>query len=161
MKNFFGLVLVVVLVAGGMFSIYYFGFSKQKSQNRVPVVSATPTVTSAFVEVSPTTKKEGFEEIAAEVKKAIVAKHGQTAQSLNVTVASVEGYYAKGGASVVDAGGGMWFAAKTADGWQLVWDGNGIITCDSLTDYPYFPVILIPQCYDEDSQKMIERQARS
>ena len=41
--------------------------------------------------------------------------------------------------------------------WEIVWDGNGIITCEALTKYPDFPSDLIPQCYDQTKNTMVIR----
>lgn len=97
------------------------------------------------------------EALESEIKDAIVAKYGPSAQSLNITVSKLSGDYAQGGASEEGLGGGMWFAAKAGGKWQLVWDGNGIITCDDIADYPDFPDTMIPQCFDESTEQLIER----
>ena len=97
--------------------------------------------------------------IKTQIKKAIVEKHGQNASTLDITVSIIEGSYAKGGASVKDMGGGMWFATKVDDEWKLVWDGNGIIACSILTPYPNFPVSLIPECFDESVNQLITRSS--
>jgi hypothetical protein len=90
------------------------------------------------------------------VKQALVAKHGQSANELTITVSTIQGNYASGGAAAT-GGGGMWFAAKVNGIWQLVWDGNGVIFCSALQKYPDFPNTLIPECFDETSQKSIKR----
>ena len=56
-----------------------------------------------------------------------------------------------------EGGGGRWFAAKVNGLWKLVWDGNGIIKCSDLADYPEFPVSMIPECFDEASDKLVKR----
>lgn len=98
--------------------------------------------------------------ITGEISQALIAKHGQSAGNLEVTVTRVDGDYAQGGArpATGDAGGGMWFAAKTETGWNLVWDGNGIIRCQDLTDYPEFPEDMIPECFDDQTGSMVTRQ---
>ena len=90
------------------------------------------------------------------VKQALITKHGPSADELTITVSKIQGNYASGGASAT-AGGGMWFAAKVNNVWQLVWDGNGVIFCSDLTNYPDFPNSLIPECFDQASQKSIKR----
>ena len=94
--------------------------------------------------------------ISREIKTQIVQKHGQTASIMVVTVSRVEGDYAQGGAKAQDAGGGMWFAAKSGASWKLVWDGNGIITCKDIQGYD-FPVSMIPECYDEATGQSVSR----
>lgn len=106
--------------------------------------------------VSDSVTADETENLKSLMKQAIVAKHGSEANSLNITVAAIEGDYAKGGASG-QGGGGLWFAAKVNGTWQLVWDGNGIIRCSDLAAYPQFPNSMISGCYDETAGKLINR----
>lgn len=107
--------------------------------------------------VSATPSSDEREELIREIKDALIVKHGSSAKALNITISKVEGKYAQGGAGELGKGGGMWFAAKRDDSWKLVWDGNGIITCENLVDYPDFPASLIPQCYDGVKNEMTTR----
>jgi hypothetical protein len=86
----------------------------------------------------------------------LIVKHGNSAKELNITVNSVNGDYAKGEASGT-GGGGIWFAAKVDSVWKLVWDGNGSIQCSDIAPYPEFPISMIPECYNEVTQKVVVR----
>ncbi len=108
-------------------------------------------------EISPTTIIDETEVIKTEIKQALINKHGQNADKLTVTVSKIIDNYSSGGASVVSEGGGMWFAAKENNHWNLVWDGNGIILCQDLVSYPDFPSSMIPECYDQKTNKLIKR----
>ncbi|MDD4351971.1 MAG: hypothetical protein PHU71_03240 [Candidatus Gracilibacteria bacterium] len=55
-----------------------------------------------------------------------------------------------------DAGGGYFFAAKTATGWIIAADGNGTLDCVEIEPYN-FPTDMIPECYDIENQKIITR----
>jgi hypothetical protein len=90
------------------------------------------------------------------VKQALVAKHGSSANELNITVSKIQGNYAQGGASAT-GGGAMWFAVKENGVWKLVWDGNGTISCDLTTQYPDFPKTMIPECWNEKTLKSVKR----
>ena len=116
-------------------------------QQETPSGKPTATVTPPMDELSI---------IKAAIKKAIVAKHGESANELNISVSKIVGRFSQGGASG-EGGGGMWFAAKVGDEWKLVWDGNGVILCDDLKNYPDFPASLIPECYDQKADKLISR----
>jgi hypothetical protein len=94
--------------------------------------------------------------LIAAIKQALVAKHGNSANGLNITVSKIVGNYAKGGASE-QGGGGMWFAAKINGKWNLVWDGNGIIECKDIATYPSFPASIVPECYDSSTNQMVKR----
>ncbi len=43
----------------------------------------------------------------------------------------------------------------------IVADGNGIITCSSLAKYPDYPVSLIPECYDQQTNSTVKRDKKS
>lgn len=78
---------------------------------------------------------------------------------MKVEVSKIIGGYASGGVRPAEGeiGGAMWLAAKTSGDWVLVWDGNGTISCAALAPYPEFPSSLAPQCWNESSQKIINR----
>ena len=96
---------------------------------------------------------------AEQIKEVLVAKYDWDADNIVLTVRTNDGQYASGGVREINAlaGGGMWFAAKVDGQWQIVSDGNGTAMCSDLTAYPDFPSDLIPECWDEVSQKMIQR----
>lgn len=159
-------ILLLVVVAMIAYAAYYLG-SKNAMNTQVqvtPVVTSTPGPLTQTPALSPTTtatpKAESSSDetvsLIAAVQKGLVAKHGPDAATLNVTVTTISGNYAKGMASAT-AGGGIWFAAKTNGSWLLVWDGNGIITCSDVAPYPNFPASLIPECFNSVTQKMVTR----
>ena len=117
---------------------------KQKCQRMWEETCITPEDEAALVDA---------------VKKAIIAKRGQSASTLVIKATSAESSYAKGSATppVEDVGGGMWFAAKVNGKWELVWDGNGNILCADLEKYPNFPSSYIPECYNEKTDKTVLR----
>jgi hypothetical protein len=71
-------------------------------------------------------------------------------------VGSNDGKYASGSVAA-DGGGGYFYAIKVNGEWKIVADGNGTISCTSLTNYPDYPVALISECYDESAGKTIKR----
>lgn len=95
--------------------------------------------------------------LRTQITDRLIAKHGESVKSLDINISELSGNYAKGSAFEEGFGGGMWFAAKVGDDWQLVWDGNGIITCESFEAFPDFPSSLVPECYDEARGEMVER----
>lgn len=89
-------------------------------------------------------------EDAEKIKQALIAK------GLNLTEMKVEiyqhlGKYIGGGVVPVSvpAGGGYVFAVKENDEIKIVADGNGVIMCDQLVNYPDYPSYLIPECVDQ------------
>jgi hypothetical protein len=148
-----GIVIIILIV------IYLFvgnkNFLIQKTtqiQTPPPTTQEVSNPTSAPIEnvsSGPTT---------TEIINALVAKHNWDISKVKVSIGKWEGDYASGGVSFTDEqGGGMWFAAKTNGNWQIVSDGNGVITCDSLTNYPNFPNSIIPECYNAQTNNVIKR----
>ncbi len=93
------------------------------------------------------------------IKEALVTKHNWETEEVKISIAKNDGQYATGGvgSKTPQGGGGIWFAARVDDTWQIVWDGNGAIVCEDLADYPDFPVDLIPECYDSSINKTVRR----
>jgi len=104
-------------------------------------------------ENEPTITKEDLAKI---IQQLLVVKHGSSANSLKVTVSEIEGKYAEGGAAA-SGGGAMWVAVKLNNNWKLVFDGNGTIECDLLTDYPDLPVSMIPECFNSATMTSVKR----
>jgi hypothetical protein len=158
MKYAVAVFVTAILVFLGA-TVYYKGLPTfpQYSKNNVSTQSGLPVETNeTFASPSATPAAKETAKIIAEIRAALIAKHGQNAAALNVTVSKIEGEYAKGGASG-EGGGGMWFAARLNGKWTLVWDGNGIITCNDVSPYPEFPADMIPECWDTSTNKMVTR----
>ena len=162
MKYVVAVFVTAVLVFLGA-TIYYKGLPTfpQYSKNSNSTQSGIPaetneTISSPQAGISGTPVSDVTLKIISDVKAALIAKHGPNAAALNVTVSKVAGEYAQGGAGG-EGGGGMWFAANLNGKWTLVWDGNGIITCDDVSPYPQFPTDMIPECWDTSTNKMVTR----
>jgi len=153
MKYFFTAFVTGVLVFLGA-TLYYKGLPDFVSPKGVSVTS-TEVATTEVLTASPTPNNE-TETLAVAVKEALIAKYGSGAASLSVSVSKIEGNFA-GGTVSDQGGGGGWFAAKTGDGWKLVWDGNGQIDCKNISGYPDFPKSMIPECWNSTSGKLITR----
>lgn len=138
-KSLIVLVLIILLFSG----FYIF----QKNQDRV---SRLPSITP-----TPVVKEEPLED---QIIQALSQKNNWNASNVEVRINSLEGDYAKGDVKFKDEmGGGLWFAARVENTWKIVYDGNGIITCDQLIDYQSFPTSMIPACYDKQAEKLLTR----
>ena len=93
------------------------------------------------------------------IADALGKKYSKPASSFDVVVATDTGEFARGKVQFTDEpGGGVWFAAKTDAGWQLAFDGNGIIPCPVADAYK-FPALMVPQCIDTDnSNQLVQRR---
>ncbi len=153
-------IFLVGLVIVGIGGYYLGNRSKPATQN----VGITPEVTQQQIALSQTAKVtptpqatiDETDILKSAVRQALVAEHGNSANELTITITTIQGNYAKGMASA-SAGGGLWFSAKVLDTWKLVWDGNGIVQCDTITQYPDFPASLIPECWDTALNKNVTR----
>lgn len=156
MKNFILGILTVVIIGGLVGGAYYFGKQSTKSgQTPTPAptaasLSSAPEITTA---PSPTVAALSDEEM---IRAALYKKNSWPEGSVNVVVTKNDGTYAKGTANS-QGGGGLFFAVKRAGEWKIVADGNGIIPCDSLKDYPDYPNSLIPECYDTVKGELVKR----
>ncbi|MGA3291954.1 MAG: hypothetical protein ABSC49_02265 [Candidatus Microgenomates bacterium] len=162
MKYFIAIFVTAVIVFLGA-TVYYKGLPSFPEYSKTAVstqsgvtVESTETIASstALPSASPTSDVNSV--LIAAVKAALVAEHGQDAESLVVTVSKIEGNYAQGDASA-QAGGAIWYAAKIGEDWKLVWDGNGQIDCSSLSSYPNFPTDMISECWDTATNKVVTR----
>ncbi len=151
--NVVTILLAAIIVAGG----YYFLVYQPRHQAAITTLPVTETITpTTGANTTSTPTVDETEVLKAAMKAAIVAKRGPDAASMTYIVKKIEGNYAQGGASA-QAGGGMWFAAKVNGTWNLVWDGNGVILCSDLTAYPDFPKTMIPECYNDKTNKTVTR----
>jgi hypothetical protein len=136
--------LLIALLAVILFVGFYFFRTKSTS---VPIqVTPTPTLV---------VKEEAAKD---QIIKALSQKNNWDVSRVELNISKIEGDFAKGDAAFKDEmGGGLWFAAKVNGAWKIVYDGNGIITCDMLTNYQDFPKDLIPNCYDLQTDKLLTR----
>lgn len=119
----------------------------------------TPETDDQLAEFSPE-EVDMKEDLITAVKESVAAKHGTSPDGYEVSIGLFVGNYATGIIKEIGletAGGAGWYAARVDRKWELVWDGNGTISCSDLKDYPEFPAQLIPECYDEDTGEMVAR----
>lgn len=156
----FGIVLLLVGVGAG----YYFSANyKVTPQVSAPIVTPTEAVTTTPVVNAVTstpiptqvTTVDESAVLTSAVHDGLIAEHGPDAGSMNITVSKIQGNFAEGMAGGT-GGGGMWFAAKVNGTWKLAWDGNGTISCAQINPYN-FPNTLVPECWDDATQKTVTR----
>lgn len=160
-------IVLTALIVGFAVTAYFKGWFPSIAFNTPQAVSvqnsevttkdvdvATPSPVpsaSASAEIKP----DDNQTILSAVKQALIAKNGADFSDLNYSIKKVEGDYASG--MVNGSGGGMWFAAKVNGKWTIVADGNGVILCSNLAPYPTFPKDMIPECWNEVTQKTVIR----
>lgn len=120
------------------------------SQSVTPTESIQPANT---IIPSPTIPQKSDLEL---IKEAFAQKYNRPASEVNVTVSKNNGTHAQGGISFSGEIGGGWFLAyKESNGWIIVQDGNGTISCETIAPYN-FPSDMAPECVDKNG-KLIKR----
>lgn len=77
-----------------------------------------------------------------QIRKFLATKYGKKISQVAVTIDKETDDYAKGGVKFMgdygDFGeGGLFLAAKIDGQWEVVWDGNGMISCKLLNSYDF------------------------
>jgi hypothetical protein len=124
-----------------------------------PTPTPTPTPFVGSQQVTPTeTPEQAKANLGEAVSQLFIEKYGWDAGSFTVAVNKIEGSYSSGSVKQnQEQSGGMWFAAKDKGGVYLVYDGNGVIDCALLNDFPNFPNTMIPECYNVKAGKTVKR----
>ena len=147
MKGFILGVISVLIIGGVGFAAYQYG--KKSSVSNV-----VPTATELSTPISTPAPVANDSDL---IKTALFKKNGwPDDNSITVKVDTNDGTYASGTAGG-QGGGGYFYAIKVAGEWKIVADGNGEISCASLAPYPDYPKSLIPMCFDDSTQKNINR----
>jgi len=107
---------------------------------------------------------DGTEDISEKIAKALAEKNEWETEGLIVSVNENEDGFASGTVNFEESetGGGGWFATLVEDVWKIIWDGNGVIFCEGLTDFETdfnitIPASLISECYDETLEDVVIR----
>jgi hypothetical protein len=141
-------VFVLIALVGGVGAyLVASNLTKTPTPSSLAASSPTPSLTPALSD-------------SEQIKAALVEKNQWNSEDVAVDITKNDGTYAKGLVSSTitpHVGGGLVFAAKVNENWQIVWDGNGMILCSDLTDYPNFPKDYIPACFDKATEKLINR----
>lgn len=81
-------------------------------------------------------------------------KYSRAKENFKIEVLTETGNFAKGSVNTNNEhSGGLWFAVKQSGGWNLVYDGNGIMPCD-IADTNNLPIELVPSCIDTQKDNL-------
>lgn len=87
---------------------------------------------------------------AAQLAQLFAQKYDRPVESIIIGINEDTGMFAKGSVQYEGQfGGGLWFAAKTDKGWEIAFDGNGIMPCSAANGYD-FPASMVPHCVDTE-----------
>lgn len=168
LQAFLAIAAVIFLMAAGAFLFWFYMQNIAKTpivpaqtqqptpttivvQDTPPAVSIAPTIPISIAPTPP--GAESFNLIRA----AMAAKYNKEAADVELTVSKNTGSHATGGVSFAgETGGGWWLAAKSGGSWVIVQDGNGTMDCAVIAPYN-FPNTIVPECWDEATQKLVTR----
>ena len=161
MKNTIAIILItLVLIA----LAFYARLPKDDKAKSITKAIPTTQGTNSMIKqeegkIPPPVKNDDEMKIASDVANAIAKKYSKPVSEYSITVNKFDSSFAKGMVSFKsEPGGGLWFAAKTDKDWELAFDGNGIIDCETANKYN-FPADMIPTCLDPNSASgTVQRQ---
>lgn len=82
------------------------------------------------------------------LKEALAQKYKLSVNDISIIISQITPNRASGTVSFKGEGG--WFlAAKEKDQWQIVADGNGTVSCDTVVKYN-FPKTMVSECLDKN-----------
>ena len=135
-------------------------FRTETKENIIPQVGV-PEEKSDFDEpISESAKSAGLtEEDVLTVRKKLAEGFGLDLAEVQITVESEsEINYMTGYVNVGESDkGGIYFAARVGDSWEIAHNGVGVVYCDMVDKYD-FPVGLVPKCYDMGTGISKERE---
>jgi len=92
-----------------------------------------------------------MEDISGEIKQLFIKKYNKPGDEVLVYINQQTNNYARGGVKFGKDGvgeGGIFLVAKVDGKWQLIFDGNGIISCSLLENYN-FPKTMVTDCFED------------
>jgi hypothetical protein len=133
------IVISVILIIGAI------TVSQRKPQNIPPT------------ETQPVINATAQETVQQAITQQLSQKYSKPMEAVLVNVENSTDLFAKGTIGFSDEmGGGIWLAAKTQNGWELAFDGNGIVSCEILNKYN-FPKDIAPGCVDMQTDQFVQR----
>lgn len=90
------------------------------------------------------------------IKNALLKNHNQSQDKINLSSWEIEGNYARGSVSFSGDDRVWLWLARQSEKWQLVHDGQGLPSCQVLTE-TNFPNNLARECWDEEKQLVVNR----
>lgn len=165
--GFFVLLIIILLILASVGFYFYFQPKIQIAPSQpsplvsvIPSVQPSPSLQASVVpsltpSIMPSPQNQQTD--IDSMKQAMAKKHNKQVSEVELTVSKNDGQFAQGSVRFAGEMGGGWFlAAKTANGWVIVQDGNGVISCQTIAPYN-FPVSIVPECFDDAAGKIVKR----
>jgi len=122
--------------------------------------AAADSSSTSAPSASSTAPEESDESVIETLKLLFAQKYEKRIDDIFVTISKREGDYLVG--SVKFAGEeteAYILAAKVNESWKIIFDGNGMWTCD-IVDVVDFPSTLVSECLDENTMEVVNRIGR-
>ncbi|MFA5025565.1 MAG: hypothetical protein WC503_03610 [Candidatus Shapirobacteria bacterium] len=143
MKNTIIGVILGIIIAMWAFYIY---IKTPVSKDALTSNISTPTIvinSSEELSVTPVS-----EEIS--IKQSLAKKYNLPLNQISVIFKGITSSQAAG--TVSFSGEGGWFlTVKKNDAWEIIADGNGTVSCETIAPYN-FPISLVSECVDKNGK---------
>ena len=156
------LIIAIILLIAAIFGGGFLWWSMRAGTPTVePTTRPTPVATPEIMpspapEETPITEEETESDLV-QIKEAFAEKYNRSVGEIDATIDNNTGTYANGLIRFAgEIGGGWWLAYNSGDGWIIVADGNGSVLCDDIEGYD-FPTDMVPECWDEATNTLIQR----
>lgn len=115
---------------------------------------------SSAPSASSTASEESDESVIETLKLLFAQKYEKRLDDVFVTISKREGNYLVGGVKFAGEETEAYIlAAKVNESWKIIFDGNGMWTCD-IVDAVDFPSTLVSECLDENTMEVVNRVGR-
>jgi hypothetical protein len=152
MKNLATFLIIAVIC--GMWGYYFYRQNQLPFLKKPPVaIIPTPTVDiPVYPSITMAASKSSQDNDILQIKQAFAAKYGRKPDDVDLNLSADNGSYAIGTVNFKLAmEGGQILAAKAADEWVVVFDGNGSVSCSTLSQYN-FPQTMVSECVNSNGK---------
>ncbi len=81
------------------------------------------------------------------IRSGLATEHEKSPEEIYIEITDAQSGYTKGLVNLgMEGDGGIFYAKVYEGGWVIVWDGNGIVECSLLEDFPEF---MTEGCFEE------------
>jgi hypothetical protein len=156
----FWMIAFFILLIGAAFLLggYYPNFFSKTSRPTPAVIVQEPTTTPTLLPTETTVPSPSIAQKSdvEGIKEAFAKKYNKPVDQVEVSISKNNGTQATGGIKFAgEMGGAFWLAYKQADGWIIVHDGQGTISCETIAPYN-FPSSMVSECVDKNG-KLIKK----
>jgi hypothetical protein len=147
MKKFITVTAIIAIVILWGYYFYQNIFTLTSKSEITEITQNLPSPTKFVVPTTQPSPASTLSDLDL-IKLAFAEKHGKPVSEVILTISENNGLTARGSISFTgDVGSGWWLAAKVKGIWTAIQDGNGYVSCETVTGYN-FPKSMVPECVD-------------